>query len=377
MTVIAARRSHEPSFDLAPRTATLGGVVPVRAARACPPFLSGNAFGWFFRPRQPIRVARSLRGATADQAGARIRVTSSSLVELTLDTGLTLSPPDGVRLVLERPRNLRDRRVDVEPIALEPGRPSALTLRLTLRRGETVTLSGNVAAVAPWPDQAPPFRIVDPVAGAALVRAHAAFFDASYFDVKQRSPTQRYKRLAREGPPLTAAPAGIASVVHLGGAPPRVIVGPDGLPALAIAADLDAALAFHGRVVEPRLDAAALRAREAPIQRAMRDALGAEPPASAVRYFTTWITTHAPGDPHAFFKPATLVATEPGWALVVDGPDAAGLEGLRGITDPSWFHALPAVVEIVGTEGRVRRGATIVTARLTSQALLDASLAWH
>jgi len=373
---LVARRVRDAPFVLVPRTPTLGGSVPLRAARSCPPFLLANGFGWYLRPRSPITLKRGLRGVTAEGADVSTRVRSGATIEVTVDTGISLAPPDSVRCVLERPRNLRDRRVECVRAPVAPGESIRLRLLVSLRRGEQIVLEGVLAAVTLWV-LPPEIRIVPSEDGSELVRAHVAFFDDAYFSKKRGAPTEKYKRLERGVPEATKTAPDSVTVVHLGGAPPRVTLDEAGIPALVLSAELDTEFAFHGRVVEPTVDRAALRRREPAIRAAMRAALGEEAPEAAVRYFSTYITTHAPGDPHAFFKPATLVATEPGWALVVDGPDGDGLEGLRGITDPSWFHALPAVAEIVGARGRVKRGQTLVTARLTRRDWLRASLVWE
>ncbi len=373
--VIVAKATPDAAFDLVSRSPTLAGAVPVRAARSCPPFLSANALGWYLRPKLPLVVRRGLRKVEASSPACSARALTGGSVEVVVATGISLSASEGVRCVVETPMNRRDRRVEVERVELAAGRGIELRLIVALRRGETVSLEGELACVTPLVEPGA-IRIADAASAPELVRATARFFDADYFDSKRRGPTQRYKRLARSSPAPTELRGAGVTVLHLGGAPPRVVREPDGGLALTIACELDVALSFHGHTVEAALDPEALRRRARTIREGLRVGLGGEPPDGVARYFTTYLTAHAPGDPHAFFKPATLVATEPGWSLVVDGPSGPGLQGMRGVTDPSWFHALPAVTEVVGDRGTLSRGSRLVTVRFTRTELTDATLDW-
>ena len=148
---------------------------------------------------------------------------------------------------------------------------------------------------------------------------------------------------------------------------------------VTVPCEIDARLCYHGLRVEAALDERALARRAAGIERTWNEALGelAGPDTGAIRYFTGYATPHAPGDPHLFFKPATLLRVPAGWCAVLDGPAGDGFEILRGVTAASWFHALPAVVELQRERVSLRAGDPLLRVRPVPERFLDLPLEWE
>ena len=376
-------------FRLVRRSPTLSGNVPLRAAQSCPPFLSGNVCGWQLVPARPLRLRRTLLSVEADPPPLRARLAGPETAVLTWDTGLSLRPAEGVVLVLERAYNRRDRRVLAHESVVSGD--VLLTVTVAIRRADgEVTLGGELAsllAFAPAPEVAV-LALADvarlPPAEAAAARgiaaAHLSFFDQEYFGEKRAAPTRKYRDLLRRAGPGAGEAAddlaGSVVVLHGGGAVPAVQRSPEGLLRLELPVEVGARLRYHGHRVEVRLDEGALGRRAADIEARFRAALGdgAGPELGALRYFTTYVTPHSPGDAHLFCKPATLLRTPPGWVAVLDGVAAPGWEVLRGVTDASWFPALPAVIEVHAAEVHLAAGAPLLRVRPLPRWLLDAEL---
>jgi hypothetical protein len=354
------------------RSPTLDGNVPLRAARACPPFLRGNGVGWILRTREPIRLRRRFRSIEVEPPVRRARILGSDEVELTLDSGFWLEHTmPGVAMVVERAHNLRDRRVDVVACRADLGAPFELCLRVRLSRADgEATLSGDLATVTPIV-LAPPIRVQGLADARDVAEAHLAFFDAEYFAAKRGAPTRKYRGHAGTSPATRPDLVG-ALVVHAGGAAARVAKGALGAVEVTLPAELASSLTYEGLRVAPTLDARALARRSASIEATWRAALGdaaVDAAPGALRYFTTYVTPHAPGDPHVFWKPATLIATSPDLAMIVDGPSVPGLEGMRGVVEAHWFHALPAVAEMIAPRAHLPAGERVVRARFTPSEL--------
>lgn len=362
----------EPRLAIVARSPTLDGNVPLRAARACPPFLRGNGVGWILRTREPIRLRRRFRSIDVDPPVRSARLVGGDEVELRVDVGFWLEHTmPGVAMVVERAYNLRDRRIDVVACRADVGTPFELCLRVRLSRADgEATLSGDVASVTPIV-LAPPVREVGLADALDVAEAHLAFFDAQYFETKRGAPTRKYRGRAGTSPPTRTDLSG-ALVVQAGGAASKV--GRDALGAVEVTvpAELASSLAYEGLRVTPTLDGRALAHRAAAIEATWRAALGdaaVDAATGALRYFTTYVTPHAPGDPHVFWKPATLIATSPDLSMIVDGPSVRGLEGMRGVVESHWFHALPAVAEMIGPRVHLAAGERVVRARFTPRGM--------
>src|SRR5690349_16013022 len=61
LAVLSVRGLGARPWKLAARSPTLGGIVPLRAAQACPPLLAGNAFGLALSLPVPLQITRGLR----------------------------------------------------------------------------------------------------------------------------------------------------------------------------------------------------------------------------------------------------------------------------------------------------------------------------
>ena len=368
-------------FRLEARDARLGGNVPLRAAQACPPFLAGNALGFQLSPPRPIAIERRFGRLLVDPVPARARALGPREIELTFDTGLALEPAPGVVLCVERAYNRRDQRVTV--VEQELAAPTSGTLHITLRvrlsrKDGPTELAGELASITPFAPTALPHATT--LAQAPDVgRAHLAFFDRSYFDDKRAAPTGKYRaRLAgRAEPPADAGEARML-VVHAGGAAPTLARSAAGVVRVELPLELDAVLRFHGQRVAAELDPKRLAARARGIEAVWGETFGelAAPTAGAVLYFTGYATPHAPGDPHVFFKPATLASLAPGWLAVLDGPAGDGWEVLRGVTVPSLFHALPAVIELHRERVALAAGTPLLRVRPVPERLAHLPLAW-
>lgn len=358
----------EPRLAIVRRSPTLDGNVPLRAARACSPLLRANQLGWVLRIDKPIRLRRGLRTIAVDPPGPSARIVSGDTVELTLDSGFWLEhETPGVAMVVERAYNLRDRRVDVVARRADVGGSFELCLRVRLSRADgEVSLVGDVASITPL--VVSPAMQREPLAAALdLAEAHLAFFDAEYFARKREAPTRKYRALAGSSSSATRADLDGVLVVDGGGASARVAQGACGELEVTLPAELASSLAYEGLRVTPTLDERALARRATVIEATWRAALGDVVDASigGLRYFTTYVTPHAPGDPHVFWKPATLIATSPELSMIVDGPTIAGLDGMRGVVESHWFHAMPAVAEMIAPRAHLAAGERVVRARFT------------
>lgn len=371
--VVVAQRIADLPWTLAPRSATLGGTIPLRAARSCPPLLGGNAFGLMLSPRERIRVRRGLRRVEIDPTPLEVKTRGAGTIEVVFETGIAVHAPDDARLALGRAYNRRDRRVSAVDAPVASGAPIRLALLVAIGLREELEIRGEVACVGAFLDS---LALANDAERRALLRAHEAFFDEAYFRDKRGRPTNKYRGERRTHDP-TASTVGRAAVAHVGGAPPVIARGADGILALRIAADMDVGLGWHGERVAVAFDARDATARAARIEASARAILGADLAPTALKYFTTYATAHAQGDPHMFLKPAVLVGGPPGTMLVVDGPDAAGIEGFRGATEASWFHALPAVAEMIAPRAQIRAGAPIVRARVAAPSFVEPKLVWR
>jgi hypothetical protein len=384
--VFVSARGARP-WRLLRRSQTLKGNVPLRAAQSCTPFLLGNAFGWQLEPPEPLRLRRGLTSLRVEPPPLSARALSAGAVEVRVDTGLTLRPLGGVLLQVERAHNRRDRRVAVVEEELAGEAPLHLVLRVALRRGQEAVLSGELASIAPFaplpssgPGGATGLRQATLAEAPEVGRAHLSFFDQDYFAEKRGAATRRYRDLsasrARAGVEEGGAEGGEVLLVHAGGAAPLPSFSAGGALRLDLPLELAARVSYFGQRVQVALDPAAQRARARRIEALWQEALGAGPELGAIRYFTTYVTPHTAGDPHLFFKPAALLRTPPGWCAVIDGPADPAWEVLRGVTEPDWFHALPAVLALHREEIALRAGTPLLRVRPVPRRLLQAGLRW-
>jgi hypothetical protein len=381
--------------ELRRSSATLDGSIPLRAAQACQPLLDGNRFGHQLVLSERLELVRGARGPKLARvpepirrahAGAIPRLFAEGLLdrvwekqlcrglvtgrgalrgELTLFTGLLVRPRPGLWLRLSAAGNRRNVLCDVTERWVRDS-DRLVPLLLTLRPGPEarfpLVLSGELATLAPFD---PRVRVVESDLAEArdIGRAHLSFFDQAYFEEKKRAPTQKYKRLlARANDAPSDAPAELR-VVRAGSSMTRV-ERIDGFEAIAFDNGVPFEATFDGHECRVTPDPRALREHATRTRNAWRAAfdeaeLGTPP--GALLYFEKYLTPHQPGEPYFFVKPPALVATPPGWSLLIDGTAARGRSVLRGVTASDVFHAAPAVIRLdhPGRRVRVAQGETL------------------
>lgn len=415
----------EPCFEvldalglakLTKRNPTLDGAVPLRVAQACNPLLEGNAFGFQVTLTKALVVKRSLgrlsldfpdeaaRDATAAAHRASLarlvaqgfferdgawhdalrkgifRVERSGLrrARLRLWTGLLVRPSTGVWLRVSGAANRRNLLFEVDEVAIpDLGAFVPLVIDLSIRDGapDPVRLEGEIATVAP----AQPDVEVEllPLASAKEVgRAHAEFYDASYFATKKGEVTRKYRHLvAREAAPRAPGPAR-CQVISAGPAAHAVarverIATSDGVGGAESVKGTLRKIVFrnlvpfearydgHTLAIEP--DRRALAEGAAAVEALWAAALGPGFVASnrgALWYLTKYFTPHPPGEPHFFVKPWAFTRTAPGWSCLLEGLHGDGWDVMRGVVSTDVFFATPAVFHVhrIGEPIRVAAG---------------------
>jgi hypothetical protein len=367
LIIECARRADTP-FHLRERSPDLDGQIPLRAARACPPLLAGNAFGLSIVVDPPIQIDRGLRSIATSHPSLSARSRGSEVV-VAFDTGLEISHRTEATLAIGRAMNRRDRRVRALPRPVPSARALVIELAIHLARNSSMVLRSEVANIGAFISD-PKLDLRRASDARDLLGSHATFFYEEYFRKKRGAPTGKYKRIlatrSTDATDATLADDDPAIVVTtVGPVPASIARGDDRISALSIPVELTLALEHHGLGVGIAMRPELVRRRAELIERTMRDVLGDAATNGAIRYFTTYATAHAPGDPHFFLKPATLVASPADIRAVLDGPDGEGIEGMRGVTEPAWFHALPAVAEMTRDRATLAVGKRAVTVRFT------------
>ncbi|HEU4731518.1 MAG TPA: hypothetical protein VFT22_26670 [Kofleriaceae bacterium] len=392
------------------RSATLGGSVPVRVARACVPLLEGNAWGHQIALRHRIELRARLgrwsavapardvaeldrlvrasvpmlvRDGTLRDGAWRARLEAGLVVTgrtISVFTGLFARPRPGVRLRQSSTANRRAWSYAIaEAILDDPGALCPIVLEVVPAPGATsIALEGEIATLAALPASVA-FDRAD-LGGDAradqVAAAHARFYDAEYFATKRRGAVARKYRdqVARgdDRDPGRAASTE-ALVVHAGSPEPLITpappprfhrpAGPCRAPAgtppdrLVVTNAVALTATFDGAhvVVEPdpaELAAYARRVRacwEPWLARAPGGPGGPGGPKGhdgALLYLSKYVTPHPPGEPHFFVKPCALVRTAPGVSTVIDGVCGDGYDILRGVVRTDAFHAAPAVFQL-------------------------------
>lgn len=384
--------------DVTSTDPTLGGSIPLRAARACTPFLAGNALGARLSLSSPVTLRRRL-GRTALAASRDVVARHRALVPLLhrvgllsdalarrfaagpcvvergraeLFTGVFVEPPAGEIVRVGHAGNRRPVTVDVEERLLGAGEgPAAVVLSLSLARGvDEATLGGEVGALV----RLTPATVDEASIALAgeLAARHGAFFDEAYFTDKKRAPTRKYAKRARRGAPSADAPV-VARIARLD-APQLVARTRDvrgargGLVATTTALELRAALdvdaLYDGHTLSLSLDPAARDPYAARVSRGYQRLAPHDRHPGARLYLSKYATPHQAGEPNFFVKPPELVETTRGASTLLVGALGDGWEALSAVIETDWFHALPAVLRVhrVGHAVRVARGAPLLTA---------------
>ncbi len=375
---------------LGKRSQTLDGSVPVRVAQGCVPLLEGNAWGWQVTLARPVELRKKLTGWTASGAGLDDldRMTRASVPMLLREgtlregpwskrlergaiaigrtisvfTGLYVRPRAGTRL---RTSTLANRRswlytVD-ESIVADPQGFTPLVLEITPGRDVAAfTLAGEIATLGVLPGETSRCTASLDENGSEVARAHVGFYDAEYFETKKRGVVARKYRDDIVRSPRESTGTSYDMTLYQGG-PIHVELLRDRarvLNAVSFTATFDG-YKVH---IEPHRDeletlATAIRATWQGWQHTTNAAFHE----GALLYLTKYFTPHAPGEPHFFVKPPTLVATTPGTSTLIDGIPGTGYDVMRGIVRTDSFHAVPAVFQLwqPGTTITIARGAPL------------------
>lgn len=394
---------------LARRNPTLDGAVPVRVAQACLPLLEGNAFGFQVRLSRPLSVTRGL-GAPAirDEALQRLhaaalpRLLAHGLIardgpwhralrrsfawapwlprrrpRLHLFTGLLVRPRPGTWLRLSDAANRRNSLIAVTPALVPDDReyvPLALELTLPAAGWSRIRLDGELACLAPV-EPGVRFALRGLEERPEIGRAHARFYDQSYFDEKRKAGvTVKYRRLLGHAAPAeTPAPADCEAVVlgpvrletepapgFLTASGPRPVARPleaRRLDSLVFRNAVGFSALYDGHTLALDYSRHALARAAAEVERRFALACGDDFAAAhrgALLYLTKYFTPHPPGEPHFFVKPWAFTVTPPGWSSLLDGIHGDGYDVMRGVVATDAFHATPAVFLVRASGRRIR-----------------------
>jgi hypothetical protein len=413
-------------FRVTTRTPTLDGSVPLRVARACLPLLEGNAYGLQLVLTRPLVVRRRLRrwraswgdgadGVERQHAGAWPRLREEGFLARdgawvrTLDGPLVRPAPGGLRLftgLLVRPEpetwlrltsaaNRRSTLFEVgEQLIPDDGTWVPLVLDLKIRPDAPARfrIEGEVACLGAL---RPGARVQSIAIAEApeLARAHAAFYDRSYFEDKKDEVTGKYRRVVTgETMGDEAVPPPPCRVVSIGPSAHAIealdlfttSAGPVAekrprerrrLESVVFRNEVAFSGLFDGHTLSLEYDRTRLETRAGRVRAAFREAMGAanglDHPGSEL-YLTKYFTPHPPGEPHFFVKPWALTATPPGWSSLVEGMHGDGYDVLRGVVSTDVFHATPAVFRVhrEGARFQVAEGAPLVRVIPLPRALL-------
>lgn len=366
---------------LVKRSQTLGGSVPLRVAQACVPLLEGNAWGYQINLTKRIELrkrfgrwtvaafeggdglAALLRGGLpmlgdvlAPAWGKRVQAgIALAGRSISLFTGLFVRPPNGVRLRQSSTANRRSFAYAIDEVVLDDVSGYVPIVLDIVPRGEvdSFTLEHEIATLAVLPS-----RIS--IARASLedapdvVRTHVAFYDAEYFQTKQRGQVARkYRDEIR----ASQTASGDAAVTIVDGGPRLVepgrparahrVTGPSTTDLVPDRLVVKNAVAFEATFDGSRV---AVEPDRDQLERYARDVRerwsGITSHQGALLYLTKYFTPHPPGEPHLFTKPATLIATSPGSSTVIEGRNGSGYDVLRGVVRTDTFHATPSVFHL-------------------------------
>jgi hypothetical protein len=381
--------------QLVKRSGDLDGSVPLRVAQGCGPLFEGNAFGFQISLRQSItlrcsdsrmavEIAAPYREALAVSHRAvlprlvaqgflrpdsllstafadgfvRVEEEGAGNARVRLWTGLLVRPDAGVWLRVSATANRRNRFIDVEEqFIADDGAfvPLVLDIKLRPDAPDPVRLEGEIGTVAPM---APGTHIDDvPLAEAHEIgAAHAAFYDAAYFEAKAGGPTRKYRKMK---PPPDALGSGAPTRCRV------ITVGPaahsitGSIPRIVFANLVPFEASFDGYTIALEPDQRVLRAGAREVERTFAEALGPTflgMNRHAMWYFTKYFTRHPPGEPHFFVKPWAFVQTPPGWSCLLEGVHGDGFDVLRGVVATDIFYATPAVFHVYRMGEPIRVG---------------------
>lgn len=373
-------------FVIAHRSAILDGDMQTRGVQFCPPVVEGTGAGFQIVSPAPLLLDRDAAGEPRvsmvaevlrriDHQAERVdRLAALGLLPkdgrwhrllreklfwgtgrtLHLWTGHLVRPRPGVSLYLTTAFNRRC-GATVRPELFE--RPEWVPLVLTLTVRETprppLFLKGDVACLLPV---SPRMTIVKrTLAEAPEVGDQVnTFFDKSYFGKSRNSG--RYRELVR-GEPMKGDAEATCEIIHVGPdihevtplAPVASAKGPTRASAhsktqgvvlrnlCAISGTWDGFLGACRR--------GKLTSEIAAFHRQWGEQYGEEHLANLAA-LSSYMFGPSQGRREVLIRPWVFVRTPPGWSTVIDGVQAPGLEGLRGIMSTDVHHSVPLVFRL-------------------------------
>jgi hypothetical protein len=405
------------------RTGDLDGAVPLRVAKACVPLLEGNAFGLQITLRRPLEIRRRLGALTilalGDDREALFRAHRAALPRLVaqgflaeegawhralrdgfafrgrgslgrprlrLWTGLLVRPDPGLWLRVASAANRRNLLIEVSEAYLSDDGafiPLIVELGLTAGAPARLRLEGEIGCLAPvLPDVQIEARSLAEVP--EVGRAHADFYDASYFAAKKGQVTRKYRRLVgrADAEPETRVGAPRCLLVAAGPVAPEITevaevttaAGPDPvaraagqgrLASVVVRNAVSFRASFDGLTLAIDPDARTLAEGAEAVTRSFGAVYGEDFLAAhrgALWYLTKYFTPHPPGEPHFFVKPWAFFQTAPGWSSLLEGVHGDGYDVMRGVVETDVFFATPAVFHVhrIGAPIEVPSGAPLL-----------------
>ncbi len=372
------------AFEVSRREGTLGGSLPLRAAKACAPLLEGNAYGLQLVPRRPVVLRRSFRGIVADETFVRACSAIAPILRvrglLTEDeakraalgiarrdgthelfTGLLVKVPKGMSLRVLSAQARASKALLIAPCTIVPHEAfQPLFLRVALRKGLTeARLESDVATLAPILESPPNVLDASDSEREELLRAHLRFYDGAYFASKARGEvTRKYRRMmlqAKDGEDA-ASVRPCATLATFGGVP----LEREASGTLVVKAPFDFSATYDGATVTITAEPRERRAYADAVAQSMSPLLrklGHEHE-GATLYFAKYFTPHPAGEPHYFVKPPALLATPPGFSTLIEGSLLESSEVMRGVVHTDRFFAVPQVFHVFTpfAPERIRRG---------------------
>ena len=377
-----------PGFcQLVKRSATLGGNLPLRAARHCGPVTEGNRAGFQINLVQPMTLRRGEDGVEVDLTPTAFELTQeevrSCLQRLVVEgileaegywhqllkrdalplrgarmhiwTGYLVRPQPGVALRVGRAYNRRSRISVIDHAICDSTDFTPLLLEVDTSdfTAEPRWIDGEIGSLLP----------VARAAEMTLQRLEAhhperasveTFFDSDYFAIKKDRPTGKYRRKIR-GAAAPVSPTCRAEVLFAGpavhtlsslrrfhsrlGLTPRVPVG-DGLPFCTVRNIATINAFWDGQTFSRQegLASSAVRKLRADWGRA-----GGNTSSDVYEFLRGYYFGPSRDEPYWQLQPWVFSNTAPGWSTVVEGACIGDIDGMRGVIHTDSFHPISMV----------------------------------
>lgn len=420
-TAAAAETAARPScldvlqvfdtFELAARSATLDGSIPVRAAQGCKPLLDANSAGLHVRARGPAMIQRQEDGpvlrlsdegfaaATTDYAARLETLVARGILErdgywhrelgrgfsfrdgdtLRVWTGLLVKPDAGVWLLLSTAYNRRCAVEVAEHVFCDAGGFTPLVLEFdlaTLREQQDTWLDTEIAtltALRPGAQLTIRSLTEDPSPG----RTFLDFYTADYLDRRAEAKyAGRYRQATALQDKRGEGAAGWR-IVYGGGASQiverrkfdRFLTRQGPAAADPSGAELEYGMMISLYDVEGRWDGSNLRDLTEPpagayerLQSEWAELYGAESFARA-EWWAAWVLPFLGphrAEPFMSQSPWVFAVTPPGWSSITDALPFPNLDPMRGVISTDTFPAAPIVHQFQSVGGfRIPEGVAI------------------